>query len=214
MSLKNELKMNKTLKRVLKYLIEIIIVAFGVFLGVYYSNISADNKKQKEKNRSIDLIIGELEFNKQLLEEQIEYHEKIKVEMDSIIPSLSEKEMYANFTRTVLKNMEIKNWKGFHFARLQKTAYESTKTSGIVKEFDIELVQKLSDIYDFQNGYMDFGTLILNKAIGINSSMKMMDFISTIELMTSDLLGTENYLLIKLEKSITELKTPHNNGYN
>ncbi len=201
--------MNKTLKSILKYIIEILIVAFGVFLGVYYSNINTDNKTQKEKNKSIDLIISELVFNKELLEEHIEYHEKIKIEIDSIIPTLSEKELYSDFTRSKFKHFEIKDWQGFRFARLQKTAYETTKTSGVIKEFDIELIHKLSDIYNFQYTYIDFGTSILDKAIGINSSMKLWDLIGTIKLMTSDLLGIEKVLLDKLNKNIAELKTPH-----
>ena len=203
--------MNKTLKSILKYIVEIIIVAFGVFLGVNYSNINADNKTKKEKERSLNLIIKELEFNQQLLEDHIAYHKKIKIEMDSIIPSLSEKEMYSDFTEATFKHMEIKGWTGFNFARLQKTAFESTKTSGLIKEFDIELTQKLSDIYYFQDTYLGFANSILNKAISINSSMKIADMIGTIRLMTSDLLGLEKELSTKLEKAITELKTSHSN---
>jgi len=205
--------MNKTLKNILKYLVEIIIVAFGVFLGVYYSNINADNKTKKEKEKSVNLIIKELELNRQLLKDHISYHENIKIEMDSIVPTLSEKKMYSNFTEAEFKHIEIKGWTGFNFARLQKTAFETAKTSGLIKEFDIELVQKLSDIYYFQDIYLDFGTSILNKAIVINTSMKIADLISTIRLMTSDLLGLEKQLSTKLEKAITELKTQHNNGY-
>lgn len=199
--------MNKTLKSILKYFVEIIIVAFGVFLGVYYSNINADNKTKIEKQKSLNLIIKELELNKKLLEDHISYHKNIRTEMDSIVPTLSEKELYSNFTEAEFKRIEIKGWTGFNFARLQKTAFETAKTSGLIKEFDIELVQKLSDVYYFQDVYVDFGTSILNKAIGINTSMKIADLIGTIRLMTSDLLGLEKELSTKLEKTLTELKT-------
>lgn len=207
-----KIEMNNTFKSILKYLIEIVIVAFGVFLGVYYSNVNADNQTKNEKNKSISLIISELEHNKELLEEHIAYHKKIKIEIDSIIPSLSEDELYLDFARSELNHLEIKGWKGFRFARLQKTAFESAKTSGIIKEYNIELIQKISEVYSFQDMYIDFGTSILDKAIGIDSSMKLMDFLGTAELMTSDLLGTEIVLLGKLEKNIIELKTTHNNG--
>ncbi|SNR15895.1 hypothetical protein [Tenacibaculum jejuense] len=194
-------------KTILRYLAELLIVAFGVFLGVYYSNINNDNKALKEKEKSISLIISELEINKELLEEQIAYHKIIKTEIDSIIPSLTEAKMNLEFTPYALKDLEIKGWKGFLYGRLQKTAYESTKTSGVIKEFDIELIQKLTDTYNFQETYLELGTSILDKAISINSSMKLMDFLATIKLMTSDLLGTEKSLLKKLEKNISELKT-------
>ncbi len=204
--------MNKTVKNILKYLIEIIIVAFGVFLGVYYSNVNAENKTKKEREKSLSLIIGELETNQQLLKRDIGYHETIKIEIDSIIPSLSDKDMYSSFVESEFKHNEIDGWTGFHFSRLQKTAFESAKTSGIIKDYDIELIQKLSNIYNFQDTYIGFGESILNKAIETNSSTKVVDFIGIIELMTSDLLSVEKQLSKELEKTITELKTPHNNG--
>ena len=126
--------------------------------------------------------------------------------MDSIVPGLSVEKLNSNFTESELKDIEIKGWTGFNFARLQKTAFESTKTSGLMKEFDIELIQKLSDIYYFNDTYIDFGQSILNKAISINSSMKIVDLIGTIRLMTSDLLGLEKELTEKLKKTLTELK--------
>ncbi len=202
-----KIRSSKTFKTILRYFSELIIVAFGVFLGVYYGNINTDHKVLRDKEKSISLIISELEVNKELLKEQIDYHTIIKTEIDSIIPSLTPKEMNLEFTPYALKDLKIKGWKGFLYGRLQKTAYESTKTSGVIKEFDIELIQKLTDTYNFQETYVEFGSSILDKAISINSSMKLMDFFATIKLMTSDLLGTEKSLLKKLEKNIDELKT-------
>ncbi|GAA4279158.1 hypothetical protein [Aquimarina mytili] len=202
--------MNKNLKSILKYIIEVIIVAFGVFLGIYYSNINEDNKTKKEKEKSLSLIIGELETNQELLKSDIDYHENIKIQIDSIIPNLSDKDLYSTFIGSDFKHAEIDGWTGFRFSRLQKTAFESAKTSGIIKEFDIELIQKLSNIYYYQDTYVGFGESILNKAIETNSSTKVVDFIGIIELMTSDLLGVEKNLSKELEKTITELKTTHN----
>lgn len=200
--------MNKTVSTIVKYLIEVLIVAFGVFLGVYYSNINSNSKTQLEKEKSLDLIIEELELNKKLVKEHISYHEKIKLEMDSIVPSLTPERLNAYFTESEVKLLEIKGWTGFRFARVQNTAFESTKTSGLMKEFDIELVQKLSDIYYFQDLYLNFATSILNKAIDFNSSSKIIDLIGAIKLMTSDLLGLERELSTKLDLVVKELKDP------
>ncbi|TSE09880.1 hypothetical protein [Aquimarina algiphila] len=206
--------MNKTAKNILKYLIEIIIVAFGVFLGVYFSNVNAENKTKAEKEKSLRIIIKELENNQLLLEKHINYHENIKIQIDSIALKLSEKDKLSNFTTdNKFNHNNIKGWNGFQFARLQKTAFEGTKISGILKEFDIELIQKISSVYVLQETYTDFGTSILNKAIETNSSTKVIDFIGVIELMTSDLLILEKRLNEGLKKTITELKTPDNIVY-
>lgn len=197
--------MNKNLKTVLKFLIEIIVVAFGVFLGIYYNNINTNNKIKEEKIESINLIIEEIDLNRLLIERNIEYHENIKLEIDSLFPHLSEKELNMNLTQSKFNHNDIKGWTGFSYARLQNTAYETAKISGIIKEFDLEQVQRLSQLYSMQSVYMDFGGLIQNEAIRLNSSMKTWDLIRLIELMTSDLLGTEKQLLSEIEATQVSL---------
>lgn len=203
--------MNKIIKNILKYLIEVIIVAFGVFLGVYFSNVNTENKIKKEKEKSLNLIIGELDTNRLLLEKFIDYHENIKIEIDSISSNLSEKEKFTSITESEFNHNKIKGWNGFQFARFQKTAFETIKMSGIIKEFDIEIIQKLSKIYSVQDLYIDFGKSILNKAIDTNSKTNTIDLIKIIELMTNDLLGMEKQLKVGFEKISAELKKPLNN---
>ena len=201
--------MHKNTKRILKYFIEIIIVGFGVFLGVFFSNLNAENKTKKEKEKSFSLIIEELVLNKQLLKEQIAYHEHIKIKIDSITKNLSTEEKYSSFMESKIHHIDIEGWTGFNFARLQKTAFETSKTIGIIKEFDIELIQELSSIYYFQDLYTDFGKSILNKAIDTSSSTRVIDFFGLIKLMTSDLLGIEKQLFTKLDKTINQLKSSY-----
>lgn len=205
--------MNKVTKNILKYLIEIVIVAFGVFLGVYFSNLNAENKTNAEKDKSLQIIIKELEYNQQLLDVNINYHENLKSQIDSIVPTLSEKVKFSNIVvKNAFSQNKIKGWNGFQYARLQKTAFESTKINGILKEFDIDLIQKVSSIYEFQETYIDFGKSIFNKAIDTNSSSKVIDLIATIKLMTTDLLGLEKSLNERLKKTTAELKMLHNSG--
>ncbi|MBQ4821938.1 hypothetical protein [Aquimarina sp. MMG016] len=202
--------MNKTTKNIFKYLIEIIIVAFGVFLGVYFSNINEASKIKSEKKKSLSIIVNELESNQQLLEKHINYHEAIKIQIDSISINLSEKDKFSSFTITnKFNHHKIKGWNGFLFARLQKTGFEGAKISGIMKEFDIELIQKISNVYTYQETYIDFGTSVLHKALETNSSTKVVDFIGVIKLMTSDLLVLEKGLNTRFKKAITELKATH-----
>ena len=200
--------MKKHSKSILKYLIEMVIVAFGVFLGVYFSNVNAENKTRVEKEKSLRIILEELQHNQQVLEKYIQYHERIKLQIDSISRNLSEEELFSNFTQAKeFHHKKIEGWNGFQFARLQKTAFESVKISGIMKEFDIELIQKISSVYSLQETYLDFGSSVLNKAISTNSETKVIDFIGVIQLMTSDLLGLEKELDKIVEKTIAELKT-------
>lgn len=49
--------MKKNVKGIFKYLIEFLIVAFGVFLGLYASEIQSEKKIKREKKKSLEYII-------------------------------------------------------------------------------------------------------------------------------------------------------------
>ncbi|MEM8763773.1 MAG: hypothetical protein AAGD88_08170 [Bacteroidota bacterium] len=195
-------------KTIVKYLLEIIIVAFGVFLGVYFSDLNEMQNMKEEKEKSLTLILEELEYNQKLLEEQIDYHEKLKIQMDSVNNVLTDKDRFSSLADNKdFNHNNIKGWNGFQFARLRAVAFESAKISGILKEFDIQSIQKISSVYVYQESYLSFGNSILNKAIDTNSSTKLVDFLGIIELMNSDLLNLEKHLSENLKRVIEDLKT-------
>ena len=193
--------MKKNTKRIFKYLIEFLIVAFGVFLGVYASELQNEKKIKIEKEKSISYITEELENNKDRLEESIKYHQLIKTEIDSIIKTLDEKDLFTIYIgNKSFQHNEIKGWNGVRVANLENTAFEAAKISGIIKEYDIKYIQNISKIYKHQETYSEFGNSVLTKMINLNSSTKVVDMASAIELMTSDLLNYEKAKLEAIEK--------------
>lgn len=202
--------MKKNNKSVLKYFIEFLIVAFGVFLGMYVSEIQSEKKTKLEKEKSMRFIYEELQNNRQKLETAIAYHESIKKELDSILKILDKKAMNTIYMgNEIFHHNDIKGWNGIQLANLEDTAFEATKISGIISEFDIEFIQNISRIYNYQNDYAEFGKSILTKMVNLNSSSKIADLITCIDLMTSDLANNEKALLngikkIKLERNSIE----------
>jgi tRNA nucleotidyltransferase (CCA-adding enzyme) len=197
--------MKKNTKRVIKYLIEFLIVAFGVFLGVYASEIQSKKKIKIEKENSISYIIEELESNKKRLEESIKYHQSIKTEIDSIAKTLDEKDLFTTYIgNKSFRHNEIKGWNGVQVANLDITAFEAAKISGIMKEYDIKFIQNISRLYKHQKTYSELGNKVLTKMINLNSSTKVVDMFSSIELMTSDLLNYEKSLLEAIRKIKTK----------
>ncbi len=203
--------MKKITNSILKYLIEFLIVAFGVFLGVYASELQNEKKNKAEKEQSINFIIEELVNNKNNLEKCIEYHQSIKTEIDSIAQTLSEKDVYTTYLgNKIFQHNKIKGWNGIQLANLENTAFETAKISGIIKEYDIEFIKNISKIYNQQENYSEFGASILNRMININSSTKIIDVFGSIQLMTTDLIIYEKTILNAIKKTQTEIKTPHN----
>lgn len=203
-----------TKKNLLKYLIEFIIVAFGVFLGIYLNNRESDKKSDLNKNKAIENIITELESNNENLKKSISYHELIKTNLDSLLKTIPEetfKESY--FENKKFKFIYIKNWTGNGFTEYDNTAFEVSKMSGTLQTMDIELIQEISKIYKKLNSQSNFQNSMNNKMASLNSQSTTYDAIGNIILLTGDNLGMEKILSEQLEKSIETIKTLHNNGY-
>ena len=193
--------MKNNTRRILKYLVELLIVVFGVFFGVYASEIQSDKRIKREKEKSIAFIVEELRGNKERLVNTIEYHKLIRIAIDSIAENLDQKVFFKIYIgNEIFKHNEIEGWKGVQLANLESTAFEAAKISGIVKEYDIGFIRDVSRIYSYQEEYLEFGNSILNRMININSSSKVIDAFSSIELMTHDLVNYEEAILEEIEK--------------
>ena len=203
--------MKKNKKNIIKYLIEFLIVACGVFLGIYANERGNEKIVNTNKEKAIKNIIKELENNKKNLLNSIEYHQIIKVNLDSIIQTIP-KETYLEtyFKNNKFKFNKIKSWKGVRFAELDNTAFEVSKMSGTLQNMDIELIQEISKIYKKSKVLSEFQKSIHNRMINLNSETKTIDVIGSISIVTGDNLGMEKQLLIQLEQTIKKINTPPN----
>lgn len=188
-------------KRIFQYLLDLLIVVFGVFLGMYASEIQSKNRINREKSKSISFIVEELLSNKASLERSIAYHQSIKVKIDSISNILTEENKFEKyFGNRVFRHTEIEGWRGVQVANFEHTAFEAAKISGIIKEYDIAFIKDISSLYTYQEKYTEFGNSILSRMINLTSSSTVLDAFGSLELMVVDLLQFETFILTKFEK--------------
>ncbi|UZR99277.1 hypothetical protein [Chondrinema litorale] len=194
-------------KQLGKYALELITVAFGVFLGMYVSEWKAQQKVNKNVNKSLSYILEELETNKASLEKSYQYHQQISVSIDSLKSKLTEQDMFLPYiSNDKFHHMSIEGWQGIVITNSEDIAFESSKITGTLQEADIELVHLISKTYKHLDFNAEFGKTILNKMISINSETKVIDVLGTLELLTSDFMNSEKVLLSELEKTIKQLK--------
>lgn len=102
--------MSSTKKHIIRYSIELIIVAFGVFLGIIVSNWLAQQKVDNKVKKTLSYIISEMESNSQALERASIYHSKIKDELDSAISTLDREAMSIPYVEnTQFKYINLKS---------------------------------------------------------------------------------------------------------
>ncbi|RPD96198.1 hypothetical protein EGM88_10545 [Aureibaculum marinum] len=199
--------MKVTKKSILKYILELLMIAFGVFLGIEVSEYRADKNMRENVSESLELITKELESNLLTLEKSIRYHETIKKGFDSIINTISIDNAYLPyFSNKVFKHNSIPNWNGLGIPVVEDIAFESAKIGGIFQELDIEEIKLISNAYKKLHTNTELGRSLTTKFIGINSDTKILDIVGILELLTNDVLMTEKVLKDNLDKTILKLK--------
>ncbi|MEL6256353.1 MAG: hypothetical protein AAFR87_30400 [Bacteroidota bacterium] len=177
---------------------------------MYVNERVAQNKIDREVKKSLSYILDELEGNSRQLEYTIAYHEKIKTAYQKFKTDIPEEELLSNyFANQKYKFNKIEGWDGVHLPSYENIAFEGAKISGLTREFDIETVQSLSQIYKMLEFNGEFGKTTLDKMLSMDSDSKVVDGLSIISLLTGDVLSSEIYLKKRLDVSIKELKARH-----
>ena len=195
-------------KTIIKYLIEFLIVAFGVFLGSYANEIQNEKKINKNKEKAIENIISELENNKEKLEKSIEYHKILKVYFDSIVTAIPKKDYKENYFESgKFRYPKAKEWKGIGFAEFESTAFETAKMSGTLQNMNIQLLQEISYIYKQIKNLEILDNKITESMYEGDYNMKVFDMLMKFSVIVGDNFTKEKDLIKKLDKSIQRIKT-------
>ena len=198
-----------------KYLLEVLIVAFGVFLGLFISEWNTQRKANINTENTMVHIISELESNIIKFEKAINYHHQLGTEFDSVVKRIENIDLDdVYYNNTQFKHYNLPSWNGMGFVVTENVIYESAKISGVLQELNITTIQRIANIYKDLESYSESTKTSLNKLITIDSSTKIADIYKILELLKIDALNYEKYILEELKITVNELKeTIHNNVY-
>lgn len=186
---------------------ELLIVAFGVFLGMVVSDWNANRKTATQVEKTKQYIINELKTNVHNLNYSIEYHKQLRTEFDSLAALITEEDLLKPFiSNKLIKFNKIPSWTGPGTSLLDKSVYEGAKVGNLLQEFDIETLQMIARTYRHQDGYELLSKKIVDRMMNINFDTKTIDGMGTLELIVFDILGNEKVLKKHLEATIEKLE--------
>jgi hypothetical protein len=151
----------------------------------------------------------ELERNGKILTEWIDLHQKVSERLaklssgegDSLKKALLK---YTSFNFGVLTdNQQIVN------TILTNTAWETAKSTGIIAEFDFELIEHLTQVYSLQSTVMN---TTLQKIIQVyfdagSHDMERLDItLKQLDILFHELVGQEKLLATVYDSTITNFK--------
>ncbi|TDQ27532.1 hypothetical protein [Tenacibaculum caenipelagi] len=201
-------RMKKTRKNIVKYILELLIVAFGVFLGIYVGERNHQKKTDLNTRNAIVQIISELDSNVKRLGSAIRYHEQIGVELDSVRKSLKQSDFNSiYFNNKKFNHNNLPSWTGVGVVRLSKSIYESAKIGGVFQELNISTINLISSIYEYQEIYDEFSMATVDKMLEMDSETKTSDVIQLLSRLSKhDIIKIEKGLLNQINKNIVELE--------
>ncbi|NRB52712.1 MAG: hypothetical protein HRU41_33940 [Saprospiraceae bacterium] len=140
--------MKKILSNVLNQIIPIMI---GVYLGFAVNNFG-ENRKVKQQVRTYqEMLKIELEENLQALEKVRNYHVRLSKDFSNLLAS-----------EELEKDFEATNFQGLKPGFVSSSAYQTGLQTGIIQEFDLNLVQILNRCYTLQDKYNTFNENLLS----------------------------------------------------
>lgn len=137
-----------------KVVLEIVFIAFAVFLGLLVGQWNEDKKNNKLAEENLSNILTEINENKETLEGYLKIHEKIEEKFNVIIASSDSESYVAQKQADFSYNLEL----------LHNSAWNTAKLTHSISFMDFSLVKNISIMYDFQDEY----TLIINEQMKRN----------------------------------------------
>ena len=134
-----------------KYISESLMIVFSVLFALFINQLAQNYAKHKDKKIAQNNIVEELKNNEKIVKDWVKNHQKILNNLKDLTEDKNDS----------LKNLLVKN-KFFELGMLNgnnsltkefpvSTAWETTKSTGIISEFEFEKIQVLTETYTQQN---------------------------------------------------------------
>ena len=140
--------------RLKNYLAEGLLIVFSVLFALFISSLAESYKTKKRKNIAVESIKKELEQNQLILQDWKSHHTVIRDRVTDILNGKNDS-LKQEFLKHKFFNLSLITEKGVITEILTNTAWESSKSTNIITEFDFEQVQDLTKAYELQSAIFD-----------------------------------------------------------
>ncbi|MEL6255325.1 MAG: hypothetical protein AAFR87_25180 [Bacteroidota bacterium] len=137
------------------YLVEGLLIVFSVLFALFINKLYEDNKIQHKKEIALESIQKELYQNQNIIKHWKEKHVAIRDRISDLIEGRNDSLKLEMARFSYLNLGLLTNNESLVDAILTKTAWESSKSTGILAEFDFETTQKLTHVYSLQEVLME-----------------------------------------------------------
>jgi len=123
----------------------------GVYLGFALNNYGEKRKVRKQAATFKTMLINEIQENLEQVESVNLYHDTLT---DRVSMMLNSENLMTDFKKF--------RFTGLRPGIVNSSAYTTGVQTGILQEFDIQLIQSLNRLYAYQNNYDDYNSTMIS----------------------------------------------------
>ncbi|WP_373492957.1 hypothetical protein [Aquiflexum sp.] len=147
--------MKRKFKLSKKYFTDGALIVFSVLFALFISKVTENIKVENEKKEALEKIRMEIRGNLQVVDVWVNKHSEILERLTQLSEgkkdSLRIKLLEFNYLNTYV----LFNGQSLLHDIISQNAWETSKASGIIREFDFDTAQKLTKVYSLQETIMD-----------------------------------------------------------
>jgi hypothetical protein len=204
------LRNRETRKTILQMLMELTLVAMGVYLGIIASNWNDQRKDARKKREFIQVLVMEISANKQKLEQANQYRHEMLNTSNVLLQQFSSDTLAANFWEVGGFKI-IPNWQGVNIPPLENSVYQSGLITNTLSGLDFTTLNEIAQVYSHQEEYKVWTrTLITDRILNVDANSTTRDVLSRIQ-PWADIISMETEWINRYETALSKL--PENRAH-
>lgn len=185
-------------------LLEMLLIFFGLYFAMLFTNMNEESKREDTKILHMKNILTEIELNIQSLIPAQEYHQIISDTLQIVFKNMTDKEATRSFGPHTFRSMKF--WQGTKTPSLRISAYEASINSGVMSDFDIDVLNRISEAYSYIADYKSYTSTYFQGFIALNSQNNQYDVLYMMMLFSNDAKGIEYMILEQLKNTKADLE--------
>lgn len=185
-------------KTILKILAQILPVMLGVYLGFALNNYGERRSMRKKVDTYQHMLQNEIKDNLKQVKRVLPYHDTLALRVQDLLNSEDIKKEFENFRFT-----------GLRPGMVHKSAFDTGIQTGVLQEFDLDLIQRLNRLYAFQDSYEKYNLTMMSTFLSKDfpeEKKQIKSLFTALSMNMHDVINFENQLAASYEKVLEQLK--------
>nr|WKN38503.1 hypothetical protein K4G66_07280 [Tunicatimonas sp. TK19036] len=194
-----------------RLLVESALIVFSVLFALFINRYAENQKTQQQKQVAIERIVQEMKVNREIIDSAMQIHrgaltrlqEAAANETDSFRVYLGQRRYFDGKAFGLLLDEQ-----SFYPKFPSNTSWQAAMATGIVSEFDYEVVENLAEVYNIQRFFIEETLESITEIIYAPVDDDVKRTINTLLLQVNELAEQERTTIAAIDEAMEAIYPP------